>query len=322
MRGFDRSCRFRWHLAAALLAALGSGRACWSQAVDVEVEEEAEVAVQPNRAVFVMTDAQFDQWVFGGHGISRGGRNKLDSLLTLQVDDVARTCTLSEAQKKKLLLAGHGDIKRFFDQVEEKRKKFQQVKQDQNKLGEIYQELVPLQTALNCGLFGDGSFYAKTIRRVLGEEEDARYQKVIQEKNRFRYKARVELVVAQLDQTVGLRDEQRRKLVELIVNETQPPSRFGQYDYYLVMYQAGQIAEAKLKPLFEDRQWALLNRQLNQNRGMDRFLRNQGLLPPLKVVRPPRRRAAAGELPADVFAAPGDVGKTAPGAESGEKPKS
>jgi hypothetical protein len=128
--------------------------------------------------------------------------------------------------------------------------------------------------------------------------------------------------VAQLDQTVGFRDEQRRKLVELIVNETQPPTRFGQYDYYLVMYQAGQIAEAKLKPLFEDRQWALLNRQLNQNRGMDQFLRNQGLLPPLKVVRPPRRRAAAGELPADVFAAPGDVGRKAPGAQSGQKPKS
>ena len=42
MRGFDRSCWFRLHLAAALLAALGSGRTCWSQVVDVEVEEEAE----------------------------------------------------------------------------------------------------------------------------------------------------------------------------------------------------------------------------------------------------------------------------------------
>jgi hypothetical protein len=290
--------------------------------VDVEVEEEAEVAVQPNQAVFILTDDQFDQWVFGGPRNSKAGRNKLDSLLALQVDDVARMCTLSEVQKKKLLLAGRGDIKRFFDQVEEKRRKFEKVKQDQNKIGEIYQELVPLQTTLNSGLFGDGSIYAKTIRRVLSEEEDARYQKVIQDKNRFRYKAKVELVVAQLDQTVGFRDEQRRKLVELIVSETQPPTRYGQYDYYLVMYEADQIAEAKLKPLFEDRQWALLRRQLNQSRGMEQFLRNQGLLPPLKVVHPPRRRAAAGELPADVFAAPADVAKKVPASESGAKPKS
>jgi len=290
--------------------------------VDVEVEEEAEVAVQPNQAIFILTDDQFDQWVFGGPRNSRAGRNKLDSLLTLQVDDVARMCALSEAQKKKLLLAGRGDIKRFFDRVEEKRKKFEKVKQDQNKIGEIYQELVPLQTALNSGLFGNGSIYAKTIRRVLSEEEDARYQKVIQDKNRFRYRAKVELVVAQLDQTVGFRDEQRRKLVELILIETQPPTRFGQYDYYLVMYQAGQIAEAKLKPLFEDRQWALLNRQLMQMRGMRQFLQNQGLLPPLKVVHPQPPRAGAGELPADVFAAPVDVEKKAPVAESGQKPKS
>jgi len=285
MRRFDRSCWFRLHLAAALLAALGSGRTCWSQGVYGEFEEDAEVnaALQPARGVWVMTDDQFDQWVFGGPRNSRAGRNKLDSLLALQVDDVARMCTLSEAQKKKLLLAGRGDIKRFFDKVEEKRKKFEKVKQDQTKIGEIYQELVPLQAALSSGLFGDGSIYAKTIRRVLSEEEDARYQKVIQDKNRFRYRAKIELVVAQLDQLVGFRDEQRRKLVELILSETQPPTRFGQYDYYLVMYQAGQIAKAKLKPLFEDRQWALLNRQLNQMRGMQQFLQNQGLLPPLKV---------------------------------------
>ena len=120
----------------------------------------------------MMTDDQFDQWVFGGPRNSRAGSHKLDSLLTLQVDDVARMCTLSEAQKKKLLLAGRGDIKRFFDKVEEKRKKFAKVKNDQTKFNEIYQELVPLQAALNSGLFGDGSIYSKTIRRVLSEEED------------------------------------------------------------------------------------------------------------------------------------------------------
>ena len=180
------------------------------------------------------------------------------------------------------------------------------VKTDQNKFNEIYQELVPLQVALNSGLFGDGSIYSKTIKRVLSEEEDARYQQVIQDKNRFRYRAKIELVVAQLDQSVGFRDEQRRKLVELILSETQPPTRFGQYDYYLVMYQAGQIAEAKLKPLFEDRQWALLKRQLNQREGWSNSCEARGcFLPESRWFMPPRRRARRPEeLPAEVFAAP------------------
>ncbi len=306
MRVFDR---FRWfppHLAVALglMALLGHGRNdCRAQVIDVEVEDDAEAVVQPGQPVFVLTDAQFDQWVFGGPRNSRGGRNKLDSLLTLQIDDVSRMCNISELQKKKLLLAGHGDIKRFFDQVEEKRKKFEKVKQDQNKIGEIYQELVPLQAALNSGLFGEGSLYAKTIRTVLDEAQEAEYQKSIHDKNQFRYRAKIELVVAQLDQSVGFRDEQRRKLVDLIANETATPTRFGQYDYYLVLYQASKIGEAKLKPLFEPRQWALLNRQLNQGRGMEQFLKTQELLPPEKTVQPPRG-AAADELPAQVFASP------------------
>ena len=154
-----------------LLAALGSGRTCWSQVTVGEEEVENNAVVQPAQAVFMMTDDQFDQWVFGGPRNSRAGRNKLDSLLTLQVDDVARMCTLSEAQKKKLLLAGRGDIKRFFDKVEEKRKKFAKVKNDQTKFNEVYQELVPLQAVLNSGLFGDGSIYSKTIRRVLSERK-------------------------------------------------------------------------------------------------------------------------------------------------------
>ena len=139
-------------------------------------------AAQP---AFVMSDDQFDQWVFGAPRNSRAGRNKLDSLLTLEVDEVARTCGLSEAQKKKLVLAGRGDIKRFFDKVEEKRKKFDKVKTDQNKIGEIYQELIPLQVTLNSGLFNEDSFYAKTLKKVLSQEEEARYQKVVGRRSSF-----------------------------------------------------------------------------------------------------------------------------------------
>ena len=99
--------------------------------------------------------------------------------------------------------------------------------------------------------------------------------------------------------------------MELILRETKAPERFGQYDYYLVLYLAGKIPEAKIKPLFEDKQWAFLQRQLNQGRGMEQFLRSQGLLPGAETrparsptgsrtrfASPPRR---ANDLPADVF---------------------
>src|SRR5262245_38079822 len=107
--------------AAAILVIVGGG-SCARAQDDGGAEEEA-----PNPApavrmhAFVMNDAQFDQWVFGNMGLANAAaaRNRLDSLLTLNVDDLERTCGLTLIQKKKLLLAGRGDIKRFFDRIEE-----------------------------------------------------------------------------------------------------------------------------------------------------------------------------------------------------------
>jgi hypothetical protein len=288
-------------------------------APDADEEEEAvENGVpQPMQPVFMLNDDQFDQWVFGGPRNSGAGRNKLDTLLTLQVDDVSRTCGLSEMQKKKLLLAGHGDIKRFFDRVDEKRRKFDKVKNDQNKIGEIYQELQPLQMALNSGLFSEGSIFSKTLKKVLAHEQASRYEAMVREKRLFRYRAKVELIVASMDQTVGFSDDQRRALVSLILRETELPTKFGQYDYWLVMYQAGKIPESKLKVIFDDKQWGFVNRQLNQMRGMEQFLRNNGMLPEkeapsfvggfidaLKNAPAGNAKNEGHEMPDDVFASP------------------
>src|SRR5690348_1383421 len=130
-----------WHrligplLAAATILAIVGGGPCARAQDDGEEDEEA-----PNPApavrmhAFVMNDQQFDQWVFGNMGLGSAGsaRNRLDSLLTLNVDDLDRTCGLTPVQKKKLLLAGRGDIKRFFDRVEEIRKRFTKGQNDQN----------------------------------------------------------------------------------------------------------------------------------------------------------------------------------------------
>ena len=62
-------------------------------------------------------------------------------LLSLNVEDLERTCGLTPVQKKKLLLAGRGDIKRFFDRVEDIRKKFDKVKNDQNQFGLMWQDI-------------------------------------------------------------------------------------------------------------------------------------------------------------------------------------
>src|ERR1017187_9349410 len=62
----------------------------------------------------------FDSWLFPA-GYTAGERRKhLDEILQDRVKATVRHHKLSATQRAKLLLAGRGDIKRFFDQVEDR----------------------------------------------------------------------------------------------------------------------------------------------------------------------------------------------------------
>ncbi len=198
-------------------------------------------------------------------------------MLALQTEEIDRACGLSEAQRKKIQLAGRGDMKRFFDRVEDARKVFQAVKNDQNKFQEVWQHIQPLQTELSAGLFGESSIFRKTLRKTLTAEQAARYDKIEHERTASRYRAKVELAVAMLDNGLPLHDEQRRKLVALLVEETKPPKRFGQYDYYVVMIQMAKLPESKVKPLFDAVQWKAVQQQLNGMRRMEPWLKQNGV---------------------------------------------
>ncbi len=267
--------------AAACLVALsilGVGSAAFAQNDDDDPPEEALLG-QPQVQNFEMPENQFDQWVFQNFPTATGARKKLEQMLTLQMDDVDRACQLSDAQKKKLLLAGRGDILRFFESVEVVRKKFLLVRKDQQKFNEIWQDISPLQVKFQAGLFSDDSFYHKTLRNMLKGEQLSKYSEIDNERRKFQYRAKVELVVAMLENALPLRDEQRQKVIALIVEETKPPRSFGQQqDYYIVMWNISKIPEKTLKPLFSDAEWKVLNQQFAQVRGLEQWLKQSGAL--------------------------------------------
>ena len=288
-------------VAAALLAIVGAGRSALAQQIDDD-DDEAAPAAQPMMGfnAVVMNDAQFDQWVFGNMGMANAGtaRNKLDSMLTLHVDGLERTCGLTPLQKKKLLLAGRGDIKRFFDQIDDLRKKFTKNKHDQNQFGQLWQEVQPLRNSFNSGFFDGDSIFSKAIKATLTPEQTARHEEVAHDRVLYRYWAKVDLAMELLNNEVGFTDEQRQKLLRLLKEETKPPRKLGENDYYVVLYQLSRIPEAKLKPVFDDVQWPSLKRQLDQGRGMGMFLKQNGFVaadepdfkeaPPDRVIRKKR----------------------------------
>ena len=244
--------------------------------IDDDEDMEEEAVVQPVQN-FMISDDNFDMWLFGGGRNSQAAQTRLESILSLEVDRLDKNCSMTDTQKKKLMLAGRGDIKRFFDKVAEKKRKFDQLKNDQNRVGEIFQEIQPLQMTFNAGIFNDGSFFAKTVKNTLNEEQTTRYAKVIRERDLFRYRC---VVTSSCRCSITPSDSapSSKKFVLLLMEETKPPKHFGQYDTQVILLQASKLPESKIKPIFDDAQWRILSRQLTQAKSMELFLKRNGFL--------------------------------------------
>ncbi|MDB5392036.1 MAG: hypothetical protein JWM11_7682 [Planctomycetaceae bacterium] len=246
-------------------------------------DEEEEAAANDPIAMRVQpqmmwTDDTIDQWIFGSGRNAVQARKRLDTQLTLRIDELDRACGLTEIQKKKLYLAGQGDIKRLFDDMLVIRKKFDKLRNDQNAINQIFQEINPLQNRISAGIFRSESFYQKSVLKTLGPDQAAKLAELDLDRRTFRYHAKILLALTLLDVGVPMRDEQRQQLVKLLQEETRPPKRFGQFDYQVVLLQLSKLPEEKIKPIFDENQWKAMGTQFQQAKGMELYLQQNGIL--------------------------------------------
>jgi hypothetical protein len=254
----NRHCRAA--IAATLVLLLWSAPAA---AVQVIVEER-----------FELNEQTFNQWLFN----ARQGSFDSESELTLTLEAVDRVCGLSPPQKEKLRLAGRGDFARFEQRVDELRTKFVGKKYGQNEIGEIFQKVQPLGAAYQAGLLGESSLFAKVLAQSLSREQAEEYERLEAQRRQKRYAAKVRLFVAAMERSCPLSDKQRRALVELLIAETKLPKRFGQYDCYVVMCQAGKIPDEKYGQILDEAQMRQLQQMLQHAQGIAQFLRQQKIL--------------------------------------------
>jgi hypothetical protein len=83
----------------------------------------------------------------------------------------------------------------------------------------------------------------------------------------------------------------------VILDSTEPPKLLGQSEYQWTAFQIAKLPNEKLKPLFDDIQWRLVRRQLDQFQVMEAVLLNRKQM---------QQRALFGGQPA-LFAAPADA---------------
>ena len=276
--GNHRRGYLRWEWPVVIVVLVGP----LATAPDVRAQDEAEAAAEEVELVidegFEIHVSNFDRWIFGSQN-SEQGTQRVESELSLHVEAVHQTCGLTESQMAKLKLAGQGDMKRFLSEVETVREKFMKVRRNRNAFNKIWEDIRPLQAKFNAGLFGESSFFSKVLRRTLTDEQSSKYGEAMWERTQARYLAKLKLVVAIMERNMPLRAEQRERFIDVLREETKPPKAFGQYDYYVVLYQVAKVPDGKLKPIFDEPQWKVLKLFTAQAQGMELWLKQQDLLP-------------------------------------------
>jgi hypothetical protein len=273
-------------LALLLAALLAQAATAQDDGFDVAEDAPDSTMVEGGMVVhmnneFVMNDPQFDSWIFqdGGNAGGANPRAKLENQLALRIEEVGRSAGLDEPGRRLLLLAGTGDIERFFDRVDAMRRKHRGKTYPQNEIGRIYQELQPLAQQYQSPFFGARSLFGRTLRSALPPEQFARYDALATARRRAQYEARIGVTIESFAQSLGLTADQRNGLEALLRDEAKLPVQLGQNDHYMTLYQVASLPEDRLRALFDEPQWKILQPQLQQARGMKDWLRQNGFVP-------------------------------------------
>jgi hypothetical protein len=113
----------------------------------------------------VVAPENFERWLFPDEHTEEARQRHLNNILWAKIQNISPH-KLTGPQRVKLELAGKGDIKRFFDQVRDRRRAFEIDRKRFNTGLTALRRLDALLLIYQEGPFGDGSLFAKTLRRI------------------------------------------------------------------------------------------------------------------------------------------------------------
>ena len=144
-------------------------------------------------------------------GLSSNVRANLDANLKQRVADIDSVCKLSPMQKKKLLLAGHGDIKHFFELM---------------RACELRPGITAPRLLAENGLFHDNSLLFKSIDNTLNANQRRVYEPVIDKIRRQRMEQAVSQFLEFAEHQSPFHPGEREKIIA-VLKEIPPPGNDG-----------------------------------------------------------------------------------------------
>ena len=253
-------------------------------------EDDQAVGEVPRFAVprVALAHQQLDQLIFGfndyGPSVSLAAcRERLGWELNERLDELQTEYKLDASQRRKLQLAGRGDIQHFFHQAAELHEQIGSVDLskplDREEFSEVQQAAMKLRQRRSAGLFDDDSLLSKILPKAVGPtfaDQFATNQKRARDE---KYKTYLAPSVENLMQFLTLRDDQKEKFLTLIRTEIPQPARINQYVYTFMIYHLSRLPDEKLREVLDEVQIKKFGQIKANASRYKQSLRNYGLLP-------------------------------------------
>jgi hypothetical protein len=234
---------------------------------DVVLPKEA-IGFVPQRRVIGVNN--FDNWVYGMDPASM--RSRIDAQIAQRIRELSKKHRLTDDARKKLELAANVDRARIDAEIDALRRKF-----EETTAGDVV--IVQIQGFANeasqlrnkqQNLYGPASFFAKTLKKILADEDPSV----------SRHRSNVENAI-RIFSSQELQKSQREKLEALLFKESRPEGQVVQeFDDLLVKYRLSVLPENKLKPLFDETEWPFARQKLDDLQRLGPILALHGLIDP------------------------------------------
>ena len=263
------------------VAALVDAEAVASAPDDDDLDE---VVVQPQ---ITMSESQFEQYLGATRNVelpngrvvtSNAPNFRLESSLAEEIRVLTKACSLTESQKKKLQLAGRGDIDRLVGEVAEMRRKCVGIPMNIQQYTEMRNILQVLNNKIQLGVIHESSLFYKTLRKTLDVQQRYSYQLFVHE----RKVAVVKQVLStwtRLTNGIKLSTESQQKLLDTLVAHGRIPQTHTSYNMYIVLIETARL-ESHLIPLLSEEEWQSIQTYLQRSRASIEIMKKSGLWSP------------------------------------------
>ncbi|NND97544.1 MAG: hypothetical protein HKN47_09480 [Pirellulaceae bacterium] len=216
-------------------------------------------------------------WAFNGRSEAEV-KTQLRSDYQMRLKMIDRLCGLDQPQVSKLETAASADITRLFRKVTEVRREVDALDLDGNNnqdVNQIWQIVSPISTRLQQGVFEEKSLFQKVMRSTLSKQQQDRYKEELAENRRRRWKAITRVNVAEIERSMPLLNDQRRKLLEILDEQDLPTKITKQMDGYVGYLKLikAKKQNAGLEIFLDKQQMVVIQQYCDRYRGWEGMLR-------------------------------------------------